>query len=63
MMKQQAASPNTGYRNDDINPYVLKTTDYGNTWVDISSNLPDYPVNVIFEDARNPDLLTLAFYP
>ncbi|MEE4214304.1 MAG: hypothetical protein V2I34_04510 [Bacteroidales bacterium] len=50
----------TGYRNDDFKAYVLKTTDYGNTWEDISSNLPDYPVNVIFEDARNPDLLFLG---
>ena len=50
----------TGYRNDDFNPYVLKTNDYGKTWHDISSNLPDYPVNVIFEDVRNPELLFIG---
>lgn len=46
-----------GYRNDDFNPYLYKTTDYGKTWTDISSGLPDYPINVVFEDVRNPDLL------
>lgn len=50
----------TGYRNDDFSPYVLKTNDFGKTWKDISSNLPDSPVNVIFEDAKNPDLLFIG---
>ncbi len=46
-----------GYRNDDFVPYVLKTTDYGKTWHNISSNLPPYPVNVIYEDMKNKNLL------
>jgi len=46
-----------GYRNDDFKPYLFKTMDYGDTWQDISSNLPDYPVNVICEDLSNKDLL------
>ncbi|MEZ5001152.1 MAG: hypothetical protein R2744_11850 [Bacteroidales bacterium] len=41
----------TGYRNDDFKPYLFKTTDYGKSWTDISSNLPDYPISVVFEDA------------
>jgi hypothetical protein len=49
-----------GYRNDDFTPYVFKTTDYGQTWQDISSNLPPYPVNVIFEDQKNEDLLFIG---
>ncbi|HCC71094.1 MAG TPA: hypothetical protein DEQ09_08095, partial [Bacteroidales bacterium] len=49
-----------GYRNDDFKPYVLKTNDFGETWTNISSNLPDYPVNVIFEDHKNPELLFLG---
>lgn len=49
-----------GFRNDDFTPYVLKTTDYGKTWESISSNLPDYPVNVIVEDAKNSDLLFIG---
>ena len=50
----------TGFRNDDLKPYVLRTTDYGKTWKMISSNLPDYPVSVIIEDAKNPDLLFIG---
>jgi len=46
-----------GYRNDDPNPYIYVTDDYGKNWKDISSNLPDYAINVVFEDHRNPDLL------
>ncbi|MDX1285627.1 MAG: hypothetical protein R3182_11470, partial [Draconibacterium sp.] len=49
-----------GFRNDDFKPYVLKTNDYGKTWESISSNLPDYPVNVIVEDAKNPNLLFIG---
>jgi len=49
-----------GYRNDDFKPYVYMTDNHGKSWTDISSNLPDYPVNVIFEDAVNPDLLFLG---
>ena len=47
----------TGYRRDDFRPYVYKTTDYGRTWTSLASNLPDRPVNVIFEDPDNPELL------
>jgi len=50
----------TGYRRDDFRPFVYKTTDFGETWTDISSNLPDGPVNVIREHHQNPDLLFLG---
>ena len=46
-----------GYRNDDFKPYLFVTDDYGKTWKDISVGLPGAPVNVIFEDDKNPDLL------
>ncbi len=46
-----------GYRNDDPSPYLYVTDDYGKSWKDISSTLPAYAVNVIFEDHKNPDLL------
>lgn len=46
-----------GYRNDDPSPYLYVTDDYGKSWKDISSNLPAYAVNVIFEDHKNPNLL------
>ncbi|MFH0991509.1 MAG: hypothetical protein V1799_15990 [bacterium] len=47
----------TGLRNDDFKAYIYKTTDYGKTWTSIASNLPDYAVNVIREDVKNPNLL------
>ncbi|MDX1493469.1 MAG: hypothetical protein R3253_05395, partial [Longimicrobiales bacterium] len=47
----------TGYRRDDFRPFVYKTTDYGQTWTSIASNLPPGPVNVIREHHENPDLL------
>ncbi len=34
--------------------------DYGNSWISLSTNLPQSAVNVIFEDKRNPNLLFLG---
>lgn len=46
------------HRNDDLRPYVFKTTDYGASWVNISNNLPDdAAVQVIRESSKNRDLL------
>jgi len=50
----------SGYRRDDFHPYVFKTEDFGENWENISATLPDKPVNVIFEDRKNPDLLFLG---
>jgi photosystem II stability/assembly factor-like uncharacterized protein len=47
----------TGYRRDDFRPFIFKTADHGATWTAIASDLPDLPVNVIFEDRKNADLL------
>ena len=47
----------SGYTKDLFKPYIFKTTDYGKSWINISSNLPDRPVNVIWEDKDNPQLL------
>jgi photosystem II stability/assembly factor-like uncharacterized protein len=47
----------TGYRRDDFTPYLYKTTDFGETWASLASNLPDGPVNVIRNHHRDPDLL------
>ncbi len=47
-----------GHRNNDFKPYVYKSTDYGQTWTSITSNLPDFgSVQVIREHPRNPNLL------
>ena len=50
----------SGYRRDDFRPFLYKTTDFGATWTSIASNLPDKPINVIFEDRKNTDLLFLG---
>jgi hypothetical protein len=47
-----------GHRSDLFHPYVFKTTDYGETWADITGNLPEGgPVYVIREDLKNENLL------
>jgi photosystem II stability/assembly factor-like uncharacterized protein len=48
------------HRVDDHKPYVYKTTDFGETWTAIASNLPEGNVNVIREDPKNPNLLYLG---
>ncbi len=50
----------TGFRNDDFRPFVYKTEDYGATWKSLGSSLPEFPVNVVFEDRKNPDLVFLG---
>lgn len=39
---------------------VVKTTDFGNTWTDMSSDLPKVPVNDIFIDETAPGIIYLA---
>jgi len=46
-----------GKRDSDFQAYVFMSTDYGETWKDISDGIPGGPVNVIKEDPRNPDIL------
>jgi len=47
-----------GHRNNDFKAYVLMTTDYGESWKNISANLPEGgTVSVIREHHRNPNLL------
>ncbi len=47
----------TGMRRDDFRALVYKTTDFGESWTDISANLPEEPINVIQESPKNPNLL------
>jgi hypothetical protein len=47
----------TGRREDDHQVYIWKSTDFGDTWKDISGNIPVGPVNVIREDPVNMDIL------
>lgn len=46
-----------GYRSDDFTPYVYVSEDYGKTWKNIASSIPNSPVNVISEDPSNENLL------
>jgi len=46
-----------GKRNDDFTALLWKSTDYGETWRDISAGIPGSPVNVVREDPENPDIL------
>jgi hypothetical protein len=49
-----------GYRWDDFKVYVYVSDNYGQTWKDISSNIPSSPVNVIREDPSKENLLFLG---
>lgn len=47
----------SGYTNDIMDPHIFITTDFGLTWRRITSGLPQFPVSVVIEDRRNPNLL------
>ncbi len=49
-----------GYRWDDFKAYVYMSDNYGQTWKNISSNIPMSPVNVIKEDPENENILYLG---
>lgn len=46
-----------GYRWDNFNAMVYMSNDYGNTWKNISANLPKEPVNVVKEDPENENII------
>jgi len=50
----------TGRRDDDFQVYVWKSEDLGETWIDISGNVPLGPVNVIREDPDDDERLYLG---
>ncbi len=43
----------SGYVLDDHTPYVMKTENAGTSWVDITGNLPQAPVNTVVIDTLN----------
>jgi len=49
-----------GRRDDDFTDYIYRSNDYGQTWVDISGNVPCGPVNVIREDPKKENILYLG---
>ncbi|MFC2116482.1 WD40/YVTN/BNR-like repeat-containing protein [Bacteroidota bacterium] len=46
-----------GHRNDDITPYVFKTTDYGNTWISLADENISAHCYKVLEDLIKPELL------
>lgn len=56
-MAARAFVSKSGYRFDDFKPYLYMTDDFGATWKAIAGNLPNEPINVIWEDTKNPELL------
>ncbi len=46
-----------GKRDDDVAPYVWKSTDFGATWTSLAPGLPLGPVNVIREDPVDRNIL------
>lgn len=46
-----------GYRNDDFNPYLYVSDDYGTNWTPINADLPAEPINVIREDPKLENIL------
>jgi hypothetical protein len=46
-----------GKRDDDFTAYIWKSEDYGDTWTDITANIPYGPINVIREDPQNENVL------
>ncbi len=47
----------TGYREDDFETYLYRSTDFGQTWNLIKGNLPSESVNVIREDPHHENIL------
>ena len=50
----------SGFKWHEYTPHILKTDNYGQTWTDISSNLPQAPVNDIIVDPQNNNILYAA---
>jgi photosystem II stability/assembly factor-like uncharacterized protein len=46
-----------GYRNDDFNPYLYISEDYGTTWTRIGQDLPMESINVVREDPKNENII------
>jgi photosystem II stability/assembly factor-like uncharacterized protein len=46
-----------GHRHMDLDPHIFVTDDHGETWTNITGNLPEGSIYVVKEDPRNPDLL------
>ncbi len=50
----------TGYKYNELIPHVFKSTNKGNTWKDISGNLPNWPVNDLLPVKGNDSIIFVA---
>jgi photosystem II stability/assembly factor-like uncharacterized protein len=55
--KERVYATLNGMRSDDFGTYVFMSDNYGQTWKNISSNIPTSAVNVIKEDSENEHIL------
>lgn len=55
--KERVYATLNGYRWDDFNTYVYVSDNYGQTWKNISGNIPMSPVNVIVEDPKKDTII------
>lgn len=55
--KERVYASLNGYRSDDFTPYLYKSDDFGQNWINIASNITASPINVIVEDPENENLL------
>ncbi len=46
-----------GHRHMDLDPHLFMTDDFGQSWTNITGDLPEGSIYVVVEDPRNPDLL------
>ena len=54
---ERAYAAKAGWHREDYRPFVFKTEDLGETWTNITADLPEGTVYAIVEDRRNPGLL------
>ena len=50
----------SGYQWDEYLPHIFRTTNRGESWEDISGNLPEVPLNDIIVDPENTSTLIVA---
>jgi photosystem II stability/assembly factor-like uncharacterized protein len=50
----------SGYRWDEYLPHIFRTSDMGQTWEDISGNLPEAPINDVIIDPEDNNCLYAA---
>lgn len=47
----------SGFNMDLTNPHIFRTTNFGDSWIDISGNLPDVPLNSVAVDLNGDSVL------